>query len=273
MKTILVATDFSNTAHNAAIYATDMALKITADIFLLHICQIPAYYGEMPVPEVDEKLNEDAEKCMVELKAELNRKANGRIKIEAEVKTGVFFFTELKEACERINPYLVIMGTQGKTRVERIFFGNQSVYAMKHLLWPLVTVPPGMMFSSIKKIGLACDYDKVFDTIPLDEITILVNDFHAELHVLNTGKRQMSNTDVAFETNFLEKMLVSLKPKYHFIANGNIDDSIINFAEQNNIDLLIVLPKRHGLLDMLTQKSHTKQFVLYSHVPVMALHP
>jgi len=33
-----------------------------------------------------------------------------------------------------------------------------------------------------------------------------------------------------------------------------------------------VLPKRHGLLDKLIHKSHTKQLVLHSHVPVMAFH-
>ena len=67
-------------------------------------------------------------------------------------------------------------------------------------------------------------------------------------------------------------MLVSLKPNYHFITDKDTDEGIIDFAEKNHIDLLIVLPKRHGLLDKLIYKSHTKQLVMHSHVPVMALH-
>ena len=41
MKTIIVATDFSTAALNAAEYAADMALAIQADILLLHISEIP----------------------------------------------------------------------------------------------------------------------------------------------------------------------------------------------------------------------------------------
>jgi nucleotide-binding universal stress UspA family protein len=63
-----------------------------------------------------------------------------------------------------------------------------------------------------------------------------------------------------------------LNPQYHFIADENIDLGIMKFIEQNEIDMLIVLPKRHKLLDKLFHKSHTKQMVLHAHVPVMALH-
>ena len=63
----------------------------------------------------------------------------------------------------------------------------------------------------------------------------------------------------------------SLKPSYHFITNDNTDEGIMDFAEKNSIDLLLVLPKRHSLLDKLISKSHTRQLVLHSHVPVMAI--
>jgi nucleotide-binding universal stress UspA family protein len=70
----------------------------------------------------------------------------------------------------------------------------------------------------------------------------------------------------------MNEMLGPVTPKYHFITSENTDEGIIDFAEKNNIELLIVLPKRHALLDKLLHKSLTKQLVLHSHVPVMALH-
>jgi nucleotide-binding universal stress UspA family protein len=187
------------------------------------------------------------------------------------VRMGLFF-EELKTVCERINPYAVVMGSQGTTAAERLFFGSHTVHAMKHLVWPLLTIPPQVRFSSIKKIGLACDFNKVVDTTPVDEIKTLVNDFHAELHVLNTGKKEVFKPELVFESGLLQEMLVALKPEYHFIATDNTDEGIMNFAEKNHIDLLVVLPKRHGLLEKLLLKSHSKQLVLHSHVPVMALH-
>ncbi len=271
MKTILVATDFSSAALNAANYAADMALAINADMFLLHVYQIPVSYGEIPVVLNVEDMVQDAENGINELKKQLIQKTGGKLKVETEVRMGVFFH-ELKTVCERINPYTVVMGCQGSTATERLFFGGHTIYAMKHLIWPLITVPPEAKFSSVKKIGMACDFDRVVDTTPIDEIKMLVKDFNAELYILNTGTKEIFNPEVVFESGLLQEMLVDLKPNYHFITNENTDEGIMDFAEKNHIDLLVVLPKRHALLDRLIHKSHTKQLVLHSHVPVMALH-
>ena len=41
MKTLLVATDFSNTSLNAVNYAADMAAAINAKLEVLHVMQVP----------------------------------------------------------------------------------------------------------------------------------------------------------------------------------------------------------------------------------------
>ena len=271
MKKILVATDFSSAAFNAADYATDMALAIHADLLLLHVYQVPVSYGELPLTLSLEDMQSAAEKDMREFKEQLAKKTGNKLNIETEVRMGIFFH-ELRTVCEQINPYVVIMGSQGKTAAERLLMGGHAVYAMKHLNWPLITVPPGAAFSAIKKIGLACDFDKVVDTIPIDEIKTLVTDFKAELHVLNTGKKKVFDPEIVFESGLLQEMLAGLDPKYHFITTENTDEGIMDFTEKNQIDILLVLPRRHSLLDKLIHKSHTKQLVLHSHVPVMALH-
>lgn len=271
MKTILVATDFSPAALNAVNYAADMALAINADLLLLHVYQIPVAYLEVPVVLNEEEMRAGAEKQLTKLKEELSAQSGFKINIDIEVKTGVFF-QELKALCEKTDPYVVVMGSQGTTAAERLFFGGHTVHAMKHLTWPLITVPQDVKFNKIKKIGLACDFDKVVDTTPVEEIKLLVKDFNAELHVLNTGKQKVFNPNIVFESGLMQEMLAELKPSYHFTTNSNIDEGIMDFSERNHLDLLLVLPKRHGLIDNLVHKSHTKELVLHSHVPVMALH-
>ncbi|MGZ8558933.1 MAG: universal stress protein [Chitinophagaceae bacterium] len=271
MKTILVATDFSPAALNAINYAADMALAIKAKMILLHVYQVPVSFSEIPVVMVEEEMIKNAEKTINGIKEQLIQKKGGKLNIVTEVKTGIFF-EELKMICERIRPYSVVMGSQGTTAAERLFFGSHTVYAMKNLMWPVITVPADASFSFFKKVGLACDFDHVVDTTPVDEIKMLVTDFHAELHILNTGGKKEFKPEMVFESGLLQEMLGALKPNYHFITNKDTDQGIIDFAEKNAIDLLIVLPKRHSLVDKLMYKSHTKQLVLHSHVPVMALH-
>ena len=56
MKTIVVATDFSSCALNAAGYAADMALAVGADMLLLHVYYMPAIYSEIPVAFSEEEM-------------------------------------------------------------------------------------------------------------------------------------------------------------------------------------------------------------------------
>jgi nucleotide-binding universal stress UspA family protein len=270
-KTIIVPTDFSSAATNAAHYAAEMAVAIKANLLLLHVYSLPVVYSEMPVVINDSQLVKDYETALAVLKHDLLQKTNFAIKIDLELRTGTFF-AELKAVCNYRKPYTVVMGSQGTSEVERMLFGSHTVYAMKHLMAPLITVPPGVKFSSLNKIGLACDFDKVVDTTPVDEIKLLVTDFNAELHLLNTGEAEVFDPGLVYEFGLLRQMLDSVKPHFHYISNKNTDQAIIDFAETNELDLLVIMPRRHSLLDKLVRKSHTRQLVLHSHVPVMALH-
>lgn len=272
MKTIIVATDFSDASLNAANYAADMAQAIHANLLLVHIYQIPVTYLEIPVTSEAEETRIDAEESLSQLKEQLIKRTAGNVNVASRFVTGVFF-PELKNVCEEINPYAVVMGSQGTTAAQQVFFGEHTVYAMNHLMWPLTTIPLHARFSRIKKICLACDFTKVVDSTPVKEIELLVNDFHAELHVINSGKREAFEPNTVFESGILlQEILAPLKPQYHFITDENANEGIINFVENNDIDLLITLPKRHGLLEKLIHKSISKQLVLHCHIPVMAMH-
>jgi len=51
-----------------------------------------------------------------------------------------------------------------------------------------------------------------------------------------------------------------------------MEKGITDFAEQQKIDLLITVPKKHNLLSKLFQHSHSKRLVLQAHVPVLSIH-
>lgn len=271
MKKIIVATDFSIAALNAANYAVDMALVINAEILLLHAYQVKLNYSDIPVAMNEEEMKQDIERAMNQLKEDLSRKTKNKIDIKTEVRTGIFI-DELKAACELVKPYAVIMGSQGKTASERFWFGSHTIQVIKTLKWPIIAVPMGAKFSTPKKIGLAWDLNEVPVTAQVEEIKKMVNDFSTELHIINTGKPGVYHPDTVVESMKLEKLMKPVKPVYHFIADKNTDEGIIRFAEKNNLDLLIVMPKQRSFFESLTHKSHTKQLVLQSYCPVMTLH-
>jgi nucleotide-binding universal stress UspA family protein len=271
MKTIIAAVDFSPAALNAADYGAEMAMAIDAELLLLHVYSMPVGYVEVPIAFNEQGVWEERKKKLDDIKQKLVEKAGGRLSVETRVEMGSFF-SVLKEVCEKVQPYAVLMGSQGTTATERLWLGGHTVHAMKNLDWPLLSIPPDVKFTSVKKIGLACDYNDAPDTLQVDEIYRLVNDFHAALHIINTGTEDRSKPVEFFATGLVQEMMSNLQPTYHFISTEDIDKEIMDFAVKNDIDLLIVLPRRHSLIDELMHRSHTKQLVLHCHVPVLALH-
>lgn len=271
MNTILVATDFSAASVNAAVYAADMAQAISKQLLLLHINSIPVTWAQIPVTTNDTSMVEDATVEMSRLKERLEQGREGKLVIETEVKSGAFF-PELQAVCDRVKPYTVIMGSQGTTAAERFLFGGHTVYAMQHLQWPLITVPPDAKYLYVRRIGLACDMENVEALTPVETITGLVKDFEAALHVLNVGKETELAPDLVYESGVLSELLKEAAPQYHFIAHNDTNKALIEFVENYHIHLLVVLPRQHALTDKLLHKSHTKELVLNCNVPVMALH-
>jgi nucleotide-binding universal stress UspA family protein len=271
MTPVIVATDFSPIAFNAALYAADMAKSIKSYVVLLNVCPTPIAIPESPVVIDEVTMMNDAEKFMAEHVRQLIHRTKEQVIFETVVTSGNFY-TELEAACQKWKPYCVVMGCQGSSEAGRLLFGNHVIHAMKHLPWPLIAVPPEARFSTIKKIGLATDFSDVAETTPLDELTVFVKMFNAELHVLNTASRPSHDSGIVIESRRLHKMLEPLGAFFHFITHKNTDEGILEFAEKNDIDLLIVVPRRHTLLEKLLIKSHTKQLVLQTHIPVMALH-
>jgi nucleotide-binding universal stress UspA family protein len=271
MKKIIVATDFSTTATHAAQYALEMAMALEAELLLFHSFELPPIYGEVPISDNAQAIRQEAVDGLERLKGSLLSRSPHPISIDTEVREGGFF-TELKAACELHKPYAVVMGCQGTTATERLLFGSHAVKAMKQLPWPVITVPKDFTFSPVKKIALALDFDKTLETTPVQAIQQWVMDWGATLHILNAGNEKTYQPNIVHESHVLSKLLGNISPKFHFITDDDFAEGIMSFTESNGIDLLVVLPKRHHFIEKLLYHSYTKQLVLRSHVPVMALH-
>ena len=270
MKTIIVATDFSSCALNAAKYAVQMAQLVKADVLLFNVYELMPNFGDPIVYINIDDLKAIAENDIVTFKDELIKITDTKLNILTQVKLGVFV-NELNEICDTIKPYLLIMGSQGKTAAERIMFGGHTADALKNCTWPLITVPYYASFSAFKNIGIAYDFKKEIDEDFIAEIKLLANDFHSNIHIINAAKEEEFDGDFILLSNKINKMFEAHKVEFHFVEGEHIDKSTMDFAEKNNIDLLIVMRMHHTLWEKIISRSHTKEMVLHSHVPVLLL--
>ncbi|HTN07237.1 universal stress protein [Agriterribacter sp.] len=274
MKTIIVPTDFSPVAINAMNYAVELAQAIDASVMLLHVFQMPVSYNnsDIPLPLMDigelERINKER---IDELKEQVQRVVGDKLTITAEVKLGDLV-DELKTLCAGTSPFAVVMGTKGAGFVERLLVGSSTLSVIRHLTTPVLVVPPGAAFTAIQRIGFACDFKKEVGAIPAAAIKEWVKTFSATLSVLNVDDKKSNIKDTAEQSVLSYTLLQELRPKYFHIDNPDVAKGISVFAESNNLDLLIVIPRKHRLLDLLFQKSHTKELAFHSHIPILSVH-
>lgn len=274
MKTIVIPTDFSPAATNALHYGLEMAKTIDASLLLFHAYQVPVSFTDTPLVLVSvEELKQSAEAQLEKLKKEVEHISSGSLKIFTETRLGNMS-DELEVLCEKIQPFAIVMGTKGTSGLEKVLFGSNTLTAIRHLKWPVITVPPGKQFGTgIKRIGFACDYKEVVKTTPAAAIIQFAKAFQAALHVLNVDYHDKHfKPETPEQSALLHTMLEECNPVYHFIEHKDVEDGINEFAEKNNIDLVIAIPKKHKLLDALFHTSSTRQLVFQSHIPVMCVH-
>ncbi len=272
MNTLLIPTDFSPIADNALEYALDMAATYHLNITLLHVVLLSTpTVPEVIYVDVLTDIQKHAEEKMEKKMADLIEQ-HPSINFYSKVETGLFLDT-LDSYCNEIKPIAIVMGITGDgTSLEKLI-GSNTLLAMKSTSYPLIVVPKHAHFKQVEKICFACDLKDVTNSTPVLAIKTFAKFFNAEIHILNIDYHNRHYTaNTALELDVLTNMFETIEPKFHFIENENLQDAINDFIDVNNIDLLIMLPKKHSFFESLFRKSQTKEMLYQSHIPILALH-
>lgn len=274
MKTIIVPTDFSPVSINALNYAADMALAVNASLILLHVYQMPVSSNntDIPLPMMDyRELEEIQQKRIEEFKTRMINEKSAALTIATLVRMGSLV-DELKTLSAEKKPFAIVMGTKGAGFVQRLLVGSSTLSVLRNITFPVLVVPPDASFRSIRHIGFACDFQKIQETTPVSLIKEWVATFQADLRVLNVDSNKANVRDTAQQSVLLYTLLQDMHPQYSYIDSPEVEAGISSFAEDNQIDLLIVIPRKHRLLETLFQKSHTKDLIFHSQIPILSVH-
>ncbi len=272
MKKIIVPVDFSATAENAASFAAELAAFYHADLFLYHAygtyAPLTEYAWLVTTGEMQGAAEFEMEKFKETLVAGMSVKLN---KIETKVES-VFLQTGLPEYCNSIEPDLVVMGLSGKNALTRLVVGSNTIYAIQHLTYPVLVVPPQAKFIPVRKLGFACDYNAVIASTPVGPIKKLVRDFNAELHILNVEAAAAVPAQKVEESAYVAEFFNEFHPEYHTILSQDITAGINYFAEKTKADWIVVIPKKHNLVDKMFKRSQTVDLLYHTTVPVLCIH-
>lgn len=258
MKTIIVPTDFSAAAENAMLYAGHLAKRIDASVLLLHIFQVPVNMSDAPLFVTSpEELKENADKGLLHSK-EILQSTFPSLNVKTESILGDVV-SELQEACRKENPIAVVVGKHGASGLERALFGSTSLSIIRHIHFPVIAVPDFSTEKDIKNVALAVDSG---EKLPASKIKSTIEALQAKLHVIHVQQRKAESVSIAVD---------QLNTPCRTILDEQFVHGIQSYIENNNIDLLLIVPHKHNLVERMFLKTHTPELLREISIPIMSI--
>ena len=139
-KKILFPTDFSEASKYALVHAINLARMCNAELYIIHVIHdIASFHPYVAHPCLDQFIQEMVETAKNELDTVYLEELRGYDKLKKVVLTGV--------PSEVINDFanknhidLIVIGSVGRTGLEKIFFGNTADKVIRRANCPVFVV-------------------------------------------------------------------------------------------------------------------------------------
>ncbi len=278
MQAIIVPTDFSSNAYNAAQYAIALAADLKATRLIIYNAFQPYIPDdpELSMAPLQMDINEFRELSrigLMKMKEKLSPGIPSSLQVEYESEYNIAKMGII-DACEKYNAELIVMGISGAgTKLEESLIGSTAVDVSRLSHKPVIIVPEGAAYAGIKKILMVADFKKVEQTTPVEEIKKILDATKAHLDVLHVEANDNdSEKALEKEKNLFDSFFTNYDVAYHFIKGDNFADVVNAFAIGTKSDLIIVIPKKHSLLEQIFKRSHSKALAFHSDLPVLNIH-
>ncbi len=272
MNAILVPTDFSETARNASHYAIEFAGQLSVNKVILYNAYQAPYTADPTLPVVllfdFEEVKKNSVESLETLRRELLAAAPSGLSVETRSAFAILA-GNIEEACQETGAEVIIMGITGGSGLD-VLIGSNTISVAEHSEVPVIIVPPQARYRPIQTILLVLDSNQVDHSSPVRFIKKVLDETGARLHVLNIDHSRNAPENLA-----LRDSLSAYEPEYHHVDYKSFWEATTKFAGEHQVDMIIVIQKKHGFFENIFRHNHTKELAFHSQVPLMCIneHP
>jgi hypothetical protein len=193
------------------------------------------------------------------------------VNIDMEMVGGIFM-DELHEKAGDKEVALIVMGAGGNYN-DLLAWDKNIVDAFIDLTSPVLIVPAKVKYRRIQKVAFAVNYYRKNLQVPISAIRSLVEFTKAKLYVIHVvHPDEVVDEEGLKSKDALQQSLADLRPLYYEPSYDNVVNAIDNFTAEEEIDMLTVIPTRHGIWHNIFHQRHTKGLVYLNRVPIMSLY-
>lgn len=269
---ILVLTDFSESSVNAARYAAGLTHQLKcATLVLYHSYDCLPLVTTTIAPVSAEMLHSEkiVEQKMNLLKEQLEALVYEHTVIKI-LSDGRPLIPAINLITEQQHIGLIVMGMAGKSEIEKVLVGSNTIAVAKETHTSLLVVPDKAEYKNIAHVVFACDLKNVTKTIPVYPINTFLKQLKATLSILYVNKLDAGpDPEAKEELRELQQIWNEKEARYFYTDHENIEKGILDFADEHTMDLLITVPKEYGFFERIFHRSLTRNLAYRTHIPLV----
>ena len=247
MKNILVPTDFSEQAENALKVAAQFAKTYNADIYLLHMLELPMQLIDPTSNNNSQNLPESLFFMKLAHKRFEEVLASDYLEGVTVHETVHFHeaFDGIMEVSKEHDCDLIIMGSHGATGFKEMFIGSNTEKVVRYSEIPVLVIKQEIPNFRVDNFIFATDFSEETKR-PFNEAVKFANKIDANIHLvyINTANKFKTTEEAEKKmSNFLEAM-ESKTFNLHIYNDRTIEEGILNYAQ--SIDAGLIGISTHG---------------------------
>lgn len=278
MKNIILPTDFSNNSWNAIFTALKMYHAVPCHFYIINTCNPIALdmlgeKSQQRLGVIYDSLSEysrlELEKVMAYLeKNHHNPKHHFETLSQSDT---------LEDAIAQIvsekNIDLICMGTQGATGVKQVFMGSNTVKVLKKINnCPILVVPEGHDFKSLKSLAFPTDFTKKYKKNQLSILTELASLWKTNIQIVHVAVEFVLNDQQLTNQKLLKEHLHNLDLMFYTIDfESDISHALEKFIRETQIDMMALIRNHHTFWEKIIGERVVKKMAFHTKVPLLIL--
>jgi len=271
MKTVIVPTDFSRTAHKALQFAITVAQNLNLDLVLLHVFNLSGSLPYESPSQIEQEIREAqkaSDKQLAAVKEQYLHDFSNDIKI-------LSVYGVISEVIEQVatqaKAEFIVMGTRGAKDLWSNIMGSNAFQVVKNASCPVFVIPEKASIQDMKSIIYASDYTNNEVKI-VRNIVDIADRFKAKTNILHIHDVEEPNlADDETLGDWLLTFFENENIESHITLGSNAIEGIENYLQKNQGDLLVLAMKDRAFFDNLFHTSVTKHFIQDFNMPLLVL--
>ncbi|MCX7546713.1 universal stress protein [Xanthomarina sp. F1114] len=276
MRKILIPTDFSLNAMNAIKYALELFKYEIGQFYILHAYQDEIYNNktlenredlDMVTKSIYEKSLKNLEKVLQEIQ-ELSPNPRHEYHI---VSSNNLLVEAANDIVEKENIDVVVMGTRGETDDKKITFGSHTLQVLKYVSCPVLAIPANYIYTQPKHILFPTNFMIPYKRRELKLLCDIAAPYRAIIDLLYVSRGEKLSLRQEDNLEFLKGTVCKNQIEVVMKKETNILNTINEYIETHEIDMLVMVNSRHSFLENILYPSTISKLSLNLDIPFLAL--